>query len=324
MIKYLVTGGAGFIGSHIVEALLAAGHRVTVLDDLSTGSRENLAAVAGDIEFLEGDIRDAETCRRAAAGCEGIFHEAALVSVPESVEHPRKNHEINVTGLFNVLEAARANGVRRIVFASSAAVYGAGSEEGAMPAKAGAKIKPKPAERSPSLREDMPAHPVSPYAFAKWMGENYLRLYSEVYGVQSAALRYFNVYGPRQRPDSMYSGVISVFLGRAKRGGSVVVYGDGGQTRDFINVRDVARANLLAMNHPEPFGVYNIATGRSRSLLDLIGLLERRIGRPLERRHGPPRAGDVRHSRANVRRAAEALKFMAEIALEEGLAALLA
>ncbi len=304
--QYLVTGGAGFIGSHIVEALVAEGRRVVVLDDLSTGRRENLAAVADRIEFIEGDIRDAETCRRAAAGCDGVFHEAALVSVPESVENPRRNHEVNVTGLFNILEAARAQGVRRIVFASSAAVYGA-ADSAAEP-----------------LREDQPVRPISPYAFAKWMGENYLRLYCDAYGLQAAALRYFNVYGPRQRPDSMYSGVISIFHERARKGEPVLINGDGGQTRDFIEVRDVVRANLLAMNGSEPFGVYNAATGRSHSLLDLIGILERIVGRPLERRHGPPRAGDIRHSSANACRAAEVLKFTARIALEEGLAALLA
>lgn len=281
--KYLVTGGAGFIGSHIVDALVGLGHDVVVLDNLSSGSMENLASVFGQIEFVQGDIRDPEVCLCVAAGCDGIFHQAALVSVADSVERPRDNHEINLTGVLNVLEAARACKVARLVFASSAAVYGDNP------------VLPKV--------ESMLPEPISPYALAKIGGEHYLRAYARLYGINCVALRYFNVYGQRQNPSSPYSGVISIFRKHVSEGLPVTVYGDGGQTRDFVHASDVVSANLLAMNLPqvgrigdERFGVYNVATGEGRSLLEMLSFLEKACERKVERVFAPERSGDIRHS----------------------------
>lgn len=305
--KYLVTGGAGFIGSHIVDALAAEGHEVVVLDNLSSGHKKNLAQAWDRIAFIEGDVRDPATCLHAAVGCDGIFHEAALVSVADSVARPRDNHEINITGTLNVLEAARANGVKRVVFASSAAIYGNNPE------------LPK--------REEMLPEPMSPYAVAKITGEYYLRTYAELYGLECVALRYFNVYGPRQDPTSPYSGVISIFSTRVGQGLPITIYGDGGQTRDFVNVADVVAANLLAMsasaqclvpssfaaqNTPKPnaeslkpgdsasrFAVFNVATGQPHSLLQLLDTLESITGQRVERSFKLARAGDIRHSVAS-------------------------
>ncbi len=348
--KYLVTGGSGFIGSHIVEALVADGHDVVVLDNLSSGHIENLDRVMDRIIFIEGDIRDPAACLAAAKGCDGVFHEAALVSVADSVERPRDNHEINITGTLNVLEAARACGVKRILFASSAAIYGNNPE------------LPK--------TESMLPEPMSPYAVAKITGEYYLRTYAELYGLECVALRYFNVYGPRQDPSSPYSGVISIFAQRVGRGASVTFYGDGLQTRDFVNVADVVQANLLAMrvslepmassqqpvatslsrpnapaseaadnfrtemgtngngSHPLPgegasrFAVFNVATGQAHSLLDLLDALESVSSRPVERLFAPARAGDIRHSVASSA-ALQALGWSPAVVFREGLAALL-
>jgi UDP-glucose 4-epimerase len=344
--KYLVTGGAGFIGSHIVDALVAEDHKVVVLDNLSSGHRENLASVMDRIAFIEGDIRDADSCIQAADGCDGIFHEAALVSVADSVERPRDNHDINITGTLNVLEAARSAGVRRVVFASSAAIYGNNPE------------LPK--------TEAMLPEPMSPYAVAKITGEHYLKTYAELYGLECIALRYFNVYGPRQDPSSPYSGVISIFARRVGQGLPVTIYGDGEQTRDFINVADVISANLLAMQTElsaippqveavtgndssgastghdkiqnngrgqlaprsmphapcaQRFVVLNVATGRARSLLDLLGNLEEQSGKKVERSFAPARAGDIRHSVACSQELQD-LGWRPSIHFKEGLRAL--
>ncbi|MCK5833949.1 NAD-dependent epimerase/dehydratase family protein [bacterium] len=287
MSKYLVTGGAGFIGSHIVEALIDANHDVVVLDNLSSGHKENLSKVWRRIRFIEGDIRDPETCGKASEGCDGVFHEAALVSVADSVERPRDNHEINITGTVNVLEAARGNGVKRIVFASSAAIYGDNPE------------LPK--------NEMMLPEPQSPYAVAKITGEYYLKTYAELYGLECVALRYFNVYGPRQDPSSPYSGVISIFSQRVGRGLPITIYGDGEQTRDFVNIADVVSANLLAMGvgvfeaggFPSAFSVFNVATGKQHSLLDLLDTLEEISIQKVSRTFAKARAGDIRHSFAS-------------------------
>jgi len=289
--KYLVTGGAGFIGSHIVEALLHNGHEVCVLDNLSTGSCSNLAHIAAEIEFIEGDIRDAETCLLAARNCDGVFHQAALVSVFDSIERPRDNHSINNTGTMNVLEAARENGCKRVVYASSAAIYG----------------------NNPQLpkNEMMLPEPLSPYGSVKIGGEYYLQAYAEQFKMNCIALRYFNVYGPRQNPNSVYSGVISKFVDCAKKCLQPTIFGDGQQTRDFVYIEDVVQANLKAMTVPTqlPFFNCNVATGKATSLLDLVealGAITGTLGSPVFKTE---RAGDIRHSLADISKARKFLGF---------------
>jgi UDP-glucose 4-epimerase len=320
--KYLVTGGAGFIGSHIADALVEQGHDVVVLDNFSTGKRENL--ISAPTQLVEGDIRDPETCIKAAKGCAGIFHEAALVSVPDSINRPRDNHDINITGTLNILEAARQQGVKRVVFASSAAIYGDNPE------------LPK--------REDMLPEPKSPYALAKLTGEYYLKVYAECFGLETVALRYFNVFGPRQDPSSMYSGVISIFSERIKKGLPITIYGDGQQTRDFVNVADVVQANLLAMGIQKSeirgqgseksdltpcskphalrspnFVALNVATARKTSLLDLIAVLGTIYGKDPEVRFAPARPGDIQHSLADISKIRKALGYTPAVDLKEGL-----
>jgi len=323
--KYLVTGGAGFIGSHIVDALVAAGYSAVVLDNFSSGHKENLSNVWNRIEFIEGDIRDPNTCLKAAEGCDGIFHEAALVSVPDSINRPRDNHDINITGTLNILEAARQQGVKRVVFASSAAIYGDNPE------------LPK--------REDMLPEPKSPYALAKLTGEYYLKVYAECFGLETVALRYFNVFGPRQDPSSMYSGVISIFSERIKKGLPITIYGDGQQTRDFVNVADVVHANLLAMDaqrsggkypgpdQPNPhqlttanqqplqrnFVALNVATGMQTSLLQLLSTLEQLCGAKVERIFKDVRNGDIKHSLADISNIRKMLKYNPLVGLKSGL-----
>jgi UDP-glucose 4-epimerase len=310
MSRYLITGGAGFIGSNIADALIERGHSVVVLDDLSTGSRDNLAQLGDAVELIEGDIRDAETCLRAAEGCDGIYHEAALVSVPHSIEAPRDNHDINITGTFNILEAARANGVGRIVFASSAAVYGDNPE------------LPK--------REEMLPEPKSPYALAKLNGEHYLCNYADIFGIEAVALRYFNVFGPRQNPSSPYSGVISIFVDRVSKGLPVTIFGDGEQSRDFVNVADVVQANLLAMGveagiqktGDASFHLFNVATNRQTNLLKLLETLEEICETRVERVFKEERGGDIKHSLADIGRTVAVLGYQPQVELKDGLAEL--
>ncbi len=299
--RYLVTGGCGFIGSHLVERLLAAGHRVRVLDNLSTGTLANLASGRDAVEFLEGDITDPAAIAEACRGVDGVFHLAALVSVADSVARPMDNHLINATGTLHVLLAAREAGARRVVLASTAAVYG------------NDPVLPK--------REEMTPAPASPYAAAKIAGEHYMRIFHLLYGLETVSLRFFNVYGPRQDPRSPYSGVISRFFAAAREGRPVVVFGDGRQSRDFIHVRDVVRALDAAMQSANAAdgAAINVATGRATDLLRLIELLGDRAGRNLEPRFEPARAGDVRHSLADISRARERLSFEPRITLEEGL-----
>ncbi|MBI2393614.1 MAG: SDR family oxidoreductase [Deltaproteobacteria bacterium] len=299
--RVLVTGGAGFIGSHLVTRLLGDGHDVRVLDDLSTGKRENLAHLAAaDVELVVGDVRDGATVDACARGCEVVFHEAAIVSVPYSVEHPQTSHDVNLQGTLNVLLAARAQGVRRVVFACSAAVYG---DEPTLP-----------------KREDMAASPISPYGIEKIAGEQYVLAWPKLYGVEGVSLRYFNVFGPRQDPRSPYSGVISVFVDRARAGREITVFGDGEQSRDFVFVEDVVQANVLAATVPSASGrAYNIGRGARTTLNELLAMLERIVDRPLAVRHEPPRAGDIRDSLADVSRAREELGFAPRVAIEEGL-----
>jgi UDP-glucose 4-epimerase len=299
--QYLVTGGAGFIGSHLVEALTAAGRRVRVFDDFSTGRRENLAHVAPAPEVVEGSLTDAAAVGRAVAGCAVVFHLGALASVAKSVEDPLLNHAVNATGTLHVLDAARKAGVRRVVYAGSASAYGGASD---------------PAGQD----EDTPLCALSPYAAAKLAGEFYCQAFAASYGLETVRLRFFNVFGPRQRADSPYSGVIAIFAAALAAGRTPTVHGDGLQSRDFVAVSDVARALVLAAETPGVSGrVYNVGTGGSVTVLDLIAALNAQLGTTAVAAHGPPRAGDVRHSRAKIDRIAHDLGYAPAVSFEEGL-----
>jgi UDP-glucose 4-epimerase len=301
----LVTGGAGFIGSHLVERLVSEGRGVRVLDNVSTGHWRNLEPVRKDIEVIAGDVRDAATVARAAAGCEVIYHQAAEVSVPRSIEDPRQTYAVNVDGTLNVLLAARDVGCRRVVVASSSAVYGPGPE------------LPK--------HEAMTLEPISPYASSKLAGEHLCAVFARAYGLETVALRYFNVYGPRQDPASPYAAVIPKFLDALAAGEQPVIYGDGEQTRDFVFVADVVAANLRAAAAPDVSGqVFNVATGRSVTLNTALEALAGVIGVAAPPDYRPPRVGDIRHSAADVNKARLQLGFVAEFGLEEGLARLVA
>jgi nucleoside-diphosphate-sugar epimerase len=296
----LVTGGAGFIGSHLVEALVRRGDRVRVLDNLSTGKRSNLEQFASSIEFIEGDIRDLDTIRRAVEGVGVIFHEAAIPSVPRSVNEPLLNHESNINGTFNVLLAARDAGVRRLVYAASSSAYG---ERGT-----GAKV------------EDQLPNPLSPYAVAKLVGEYYCQVFTHVYGLEAVALRYFNVFGPRQDPSSPYSGVISKFITTLLGGEPPVVYGDGEQSRDFTYVANVVDANLRAAEAPDAAGhVINVGVRQRTTLNHVLVELQQIIGTSLTPRYQAARIGDVRHSLADITRAERLLGFNPIVGLTEGL-----
>ncbi len=301
--KALVTGGAGFIGSHIVERLVGNGHVARVLDNFSSGKRENLASFASSIEVIPGDIRDAERVQLAATGCDVVFHEAAIVSVPYSIEHPQETHDVNIQGTLNVLEAARRAGARRVVFASSAAVYG---DDPALP-----------------KRETMLPCPISPYGVEKISSEHYLRVYGAHYGVEAVALRYFNVFGPRQDPSSPYSGVISVFVDRALAKKPLTIFGDGEACRDFVYVDDVVDANLAAAARDGVSGqVFNVARGESTTLNALVAMLGRIMQRELRPEHAPARAGDIVKSVADVTHARDKLGHEPKVGVEEGLARL--
>ncbi len=285
---HLVTGGAGFIGSHLVEALVAGGEQVRVLDNLTTGRLENLRAVRDRVEFVHGDLRDRGTVEHAVAGAEVIFHHAAIASVPQSMQDPLTAYEINATGTLNLLLAAREAGTRRVVYASSSAVYGDG----------------------PGLpkREDALTSPRSPYAVCKLIGEELCRGFTATYGLSTVCLRYFNVFGPRQDPHSQYAAVIPRFARCLRAGTPLPVYGDGRQTRDFISVANVVTANLQAARRPGIDGmVFNIATGKATSLLELIEALGQASGRVPEVRFLPERPGDIRESWADIGRAVEHL-----------------
>ena len=296
----LVTGGAGFIGGHLCEGLLSAGWRVRVLDDLSTGSEANLVEVADALEFIEADVCDAGRLAGALKGVDVVFHQAAVASVTRSIEEPLHAHRVNLTGTLGVLEAARRAGVRRLVYAASAAAYGVSPE-------------------TPS-RESAPAKPASPYALQKYTGEAYCRLYHSLYAFETVALRYFNVYGPRQDPASDYAAVIPSFATACLAGRRLTVHGDGEQTRDFVMVEDAVRANLLAADAEGAAGaVCNVAAGRSTSLNELIGHFEALLGRPVEAHYGAARPGDPRHSQACLERARALLGYEPKMDLREGL-----
>jgi UDP-glucose 4-epimerase len=297
----LVTGGAGFIGSHLVDALLAEGWRVRVLDDLSSGREANLADALPRIDFVRGDLRDPATRERCLAGVDVVFHQGAVPSVPRSVAEPLRTHDVNSNGTLGVLEAARHAGVRRVVYAASSSAYGDTVE------------LPK--------TESMPANPRSPYALQKWTGEAYCRLYADLYGLETVALRYFNVFGPRQDPKSEYAAVVPRFAVACLRGEPAVIYGDGRQTRDFTYVADAVRANLLAAESPKASGsVLNVAGGKRVSLLELLEAIAGICGTTIPPRHEPGRAGDVRDSLADLTRARDLLGYEPQVSLGEGLA----
>jgi UDP-glucose 4-epimerase len=305
--RFLVTGGAGFIGSHLVEALLRRGDRVAVIDDFSTGRRGNFEAAAASRpagsappDLFEGDIRDAALVRRALKGVTHVLHQAALPSVQRSVEDPVASHEVNASATLALLLAARDAGVRRVVYASSSSAYG----------------------DTPTLPkvETMTPAPLSPYAVSKLAGEYYCRIVTGLYGLETVSLRYFNIFGPRQDPNSQYAAVIPNFVSAALAGKPPTVYGDGLQSRDFTYVENAVAANLLACEAPAAAGrAYNIACGTSATLLDVLRLLSAILGRSIEPVHAAPRAGDVKHSLASIEAARRDLGFEPSIGLEDGL-----
>ncbi len=305
MAHYLVTGGAGFIGSHLVEELVRRGARVRVVDNLVTGHRENLATVASCVEFIEGDLARAEVANSAAAGVDYVLHQAAIPSVPRSVTEPVFCHEANVNATLNLLVAARDAGVKRLVFAGSSSVYG--------------NVAMLP------TREDAPLDPLTPYALQKLIGEQYLKLFTALYGLETVTTRYFNVFGPRQDPSSPYSGVISLFIRSLLDGRAPTIFGDGEQTRDFTYVANVVDGVLKACHAPGVAGqVINVATGGRVSLNTLFGTLRSLTGADVVAAYGPGRRGDIRDSQADIGRARALLGYSTTVEFPDGLARTLA
>jgi UDP-glucose 4-epimerase len=300
MSVYLVTGGAGFIGSNLVEALLERGHQVRVVDNFSTGRRENLNSFRNDIELFEMDITDAQALHRAFTGVEFVLHQAALPSVPRSIEDPMGTFRASVEGTVNVLEASRRVGVRKLVFASSSSIYGANPE------------LPK--------RETMLPAPMSPYAAAKLSAETFCRVYHRVYGLPTTCLRYFNVFGPRQDPKSQYAAVIPKFITAGLKRQSVVVYGDGEQSRDFTFIDNVVQANILAAENPAGAGeVFNAACGDRITLNQMLALIEEKLQHPIQREYVTGRPGDVPHSQADITLLCQTLGYKPEISFRDGM-----
>jgi len=298
--RYLVTGGAGFIGSNTVDELVRRGHGVVVLDDLSSGKEENLADIRNKITFMKGSITDLETVQKAMLQAEFVIHLAARTSVPRSVKDPLDTNRINVDGTLNVLLAARDNKVKRVVFAASSSAYG---ETPALP-----------------KTEDMQPFPISPYGVSKYVGELYAQAFQRCYGLECVSLRYFNIFGPRQDPDSPYSGVLSRFATAFLDDGQPLVYGDGEQTRDFTFVENAVQANLLACEAPGAFGkVFNVGTGSRVSLNHTLELLRKISGKNLQAKYEPPRDGDIRDSQAEIRSARDILGYEPTVFFEEGL-----
>jgi nucleoside-diphosphate-sugar epimerase len=301
-VRYLVTGGAGFIGSHLVERLVRDGAEVTVLDDLSTGRREHLRAVRDRIRFIRGTVVRLEVCRRAMQGIEYVFHHAAVTSVPRSTRDPVAAHETNVTGTLNILLAAQEAKVRRVVYAASTAAYGDAAE-------------------LPNHEALLPC-PLSTYAAAKLAGEAYCQAFWRTHGLETVALRYFNVFGPRQNRESQYGAVVPLFIAAALRGTPPMIFGDGEQTRDFTFVTNVVDANVLACQAPADQAagaVFNIGCGMATSIRELWQRIAALVGVEIEPLHDAPRAGDVRHSFASIARAHERLGYTPGVTLEEGL-----
>ena len=299
MSNYLVTGGAGFIGSHLTEELVRRGHRVRVVDSLVTGKRSNLDHISG-VEFMEGDLAHLEVARTAVDGCEFVLHQAAIPSVPRSVKDPSTSNRANVDATLNVLVAARDAGVRRLVFAGSSSVYG------------DTPVLPK--------NEAMPSNPLSPYALQKVIGEQYLQMFTKLYGLETVSIRYFNVFGPRQDPSSPYSGVISVFATALLENRPPTIYGDGEQTRDFTYVANVVDGVLRACEAPKASGqAINVATGGRISLKQLFSAMRQVVGTTVEPTYVEARQGDVRDSQADIRKAKELLGYEPIVPFEEGL-----
>ena len=302
MSEVLVTGGGGFIGSHLTEALLRQGHRVRVLDDFSTGKRENLVIdrTFPSLEVIEGDIRNLSLCREVIQGADYVFHQAALASVQHSIEDPLTTHSVNVGGTLNLLQAAKEAGVKRVIYASSSSVYG----------------------DTPTLPKDeeMLPQPLSPYALQKYVGELYCGLFFSLYGLETVSLRYFNIFGPRQDPASVYSAVIPRFIDALLLGRPPTVYGDGEQSRDFTYIDNVVQANLLAMTAKQaPGKAMNIACGKQVSLNQLLGILRGQLGSKVSPVHQEPRPGDVKHSLADISRARGILNYDPKVEIETGL-----
>ena len=302
MARVLVTGGGGFIGSNLTEALLKQGHRVRVLDDFSTGKRENLVfdQPYPSLEIIEGDIRDFNLCQKATENIEYVFHQAALPSVQRSVEDPLTSHAVNAGGTLNILLAAKEAGVRRLIYASSSSVYG----------------------DTPTLpkTEEMPPHPLSPYALQKYIGERYGQLFFELYGLETVSLRYFNIFGPKQDPLSIYSAVIPRFIDALLGGHPPIIFGDGEQSRDLTYVENVVQANLLSMSAEHLGGeVINIACGKRTSLNQLLNILQEIIGSKVSPLYEEPRKGDVKHSLADIRKGKRFLNYEPKIEIEAGL-----
>jgi nucleoside-diphosphate-sugar epimerase len=299
MAHYLVTGGAGFIGSHLAEELVRRGERVRVVDSLITGKRQNLAHLP-QVEFIHGDLADLDVARRAVQGADFVLHQAAIPSVPRSVEDPITSNRANIDASLNLLVAARDAGVRRVVYAGSSSAYG------------NAAALPK--------SETMPTAPLSPYALQKLVAEQYCQMFTSLYGLETVTIRYFNVFGPRQDPSSPYSGVISLFIRALVEGRSPTIYGDGGQTRDFTYVANVVDGVLRACHAPEASGeVINVATGGRISLNDLFRALRDLVGARIEPVYAESRAGDVRDSQADIQKARRLLGYQPLVSLEEGL-----
>ena len=300
MPRYLITGGAGFIGANLAHALVERGEPVRILDDYSTGRAQNLTGIADRIEILRGDLRDPATVRRAVAGIEIILHQAALNSNPRSIKEPGPTNAVNVDGTLLLLEAARTAGVRRVVYASSSSVYG----------------------DSPGLpkSEEMPLSPKAPYGVSKLAAEQYCRVFAQVYGFETVSLRYFNVFGPRQHPDSEYAAVIPRFLRRMLAGQRPIIFGDGEQSRDFTAVENVVAANLLAAETTRGIGeAFNIAWGKASTLNQLVSWLNQLLGTDLAPIYEAPRPADIRHSYASIRKAEAILGYRPVLVVEEGL-----
>jgi UDP-glucose 4-epimerase len=302
MAKVLVTGGAGFIGSNLTEALLQQGHFVRVLDDFSTGKRDNLVLNKAfhSLEIVEGNICDPNTCQKAIKGIDYVFHQAALPSVQRSVEDPKTSNAVNAGGTLNILLAARDEGVRRLIYASSSSVYG----------------------DTPTLpkHEGMPSEPLSPYALQKYIGEQYCRLFYQLYGLETVSLRYFNIFGPKQDPNSIYSAVIPKFIDALLHDHPPIIFGDGEQSRDFTYIENVVQANLLAMSAERLHGeAINVACGERTSLNQLLNILKRILESTLSPMYQEPRQGDVRHSLADIRKGKEILNYEPMVGVEMGL-----
>lgn len=302
--KILVTGGAGFIGSNIVKTLLEKGAKVSVLDNFSTGRRENTAPFKekSNFELMEGDLRSYTTVREAVRGKDFIFHQAALPSVQRSIDDPVTTNNVNILGTLNVLEATKEFGAKRIIYASSSSIYG------------NSKVLPK--------KEDLPAQPLSPYALSKYVAERYCQLYYKIYGLETVSLRYFNVFGPNQDPNSQYSAAVPKFISSMKKGESPTIYGDGLQSRDFTWVDNVVEANILACQAERTKAagqVFNIASGKAYNLLQLVDILNKLLGRQIKPNFSRARAGDVKHSLASIEKAKTNLGYEPKVDFLKGL-----